>query len=588
MSSEHNTRLAALRASCRQHGLDGYLIPRSDEYLGEYVPPCGERLAFISGFTGSAGLAIVLGARAAVFSDGRYTLQLEQETDASAWERRHIIEDKPEAWLAEAAPGGRIGYDPWTISAEALGRFTGVEMVPLSPNLIDIIWTDRPAPPLAPAYPYPEALAGESSEAKRHRLGAALQAAGQDSAVLSDGASLAWLFNIRGTDLEFCPFALGYALLHKDGTAGLFMAPEKITPELRAHLGPQVFIAAPEALPGAIATLEGRAVRYDPASQPAWFADALREARAVIAPGPDPVALPKARKNAAEQAGARAAHLRDGVAMVEFLAWAAEALPTGKETEMSAASRLLACRAAQDKFRGESFPAISGAGENGAIIHYRVDEASNRAIKPDEVYLIDSGGQYLDGTTDITRTIWTGPGPAPDAVKAHVTAVLAGTIALARAVFPEGVAGAHLDALARQELWRAGLDYDHGTGHGVGAYLSVHEGPASISRAARPVALAEGMILSDEPGYYLPGAYGIRMENLLLVQKAELPAAKTQFLRFETLTLVPFDRALIDSARLPAEALAWLNAYHARVQASLSPYLSDKAAAWLKRVCAPT
>ena len=328
-------------------------------------------------------------------------------------------------------------------------------------------------------------------------------------------------------------------------------------------------------------------VRYDPASQPAWFEAALKEARAVIAPGPDPVALPRAQKNAAEQAGARAAHLRDGVAMVEFLTWAAEALPRGKETEMSAASRLLACRAAQDKFRGESFPAISGAGENGAIIHYRVDEASNRAIKPDEVYLIDSGGQYLDGTTDITRTIWTGPGPAPDSVKAHVTAVLAGTIALARAVFPEGVAGAHLDALARQELWRAGLDYDHGTGHGVGAYLSVHEGPVSISRAARPVALAEGMILSDEPGYYLPGAYGIRMENLLLVQKADFPATKKPFLRFETLTLVPFDRALIDSALLPAEALAWLNAYHAHVAAMLSPYLSDKAAAWLKRVCAP-
>ncbi|MGE4480297.1 aminopeptidase P family protein [Acidocella sp.] len=587
MSSEHNIPIAALRAACLSHGLDGYIIPRSDEYLGEYVPPCAERLAWISGFTGSAGLAIVLAGRAALFSDGRYTLQMEQQVDGKIWECRHIVEDKPEIWLRQAAAGKKIGYDPWTLSADMLARFTGLEMVPLSPNLVDTLWKDRPAPPTGPALVYPETHAGEPAAHKRRRLGAALAEAGQDAAILSDGASLAWLFNIRGTDLEFCPFALGYALLHQDGTAALFMAPEKITPQLRTHLGPQVVIAAPAALPGAIAGLAGKNVRYDPATQPAWFQTALTEAQARITPGPDPVSLPRARKNPTEQAGARAAHLRDGVAMVEFLAWAATALPKGTQTELSASERLLACRAQQDLFRGESFPAISGAGENGAIIHYRVTAESNRAIRPDEVYLIDSGGQYLDGTTDITRTLWTGPSPAPAAVKAHATRVLAGTIALARAIFPEGLAGAHLDAFARQELWRAGLDYDHGTGHGVGAYLSVHEGPVSISRAARPVALAEGMILSDEPGYYLPGAYGIRMENLLLVQKASFADTKKPFLCFETLTLAPFDRALIDPALLPRESLDWLNGYHARVLAALSPRLSAGALSWLREATAP-
>ncbi|MBU6426064.1 MAG: M24 family metallopeptidase [Rhodospirillales bacterium] len=587
MSSDHNNRIAALRAECAARGLAGYVIPRADEYLGEYVPPSAERLAFISGFTGSAGLAIVLATRAAVFSDGRYTLQLEQETDGGLWERQHMIEDRPEAWLSEAAQGKRIGYDPWTMSADALARFTGVEMVPVSPNLVDTIWMDRPAPPQAPALPYPEAYAGEASTAKRHRLGAVLAGAGQDAAILSDGASLAWLFNIRGTDLEFCPFALGYALLCKDGTAMLFMGPEKITDALRAHLGPEVSIAAPAGLNEALAALKGLVVRYDPASQPAWFKMALEQTGALIANAPDPVSLPRACKNATEQAGARAAHLRDGVAMAEFLAWAAEALPKGGQTEMSAAETLLACRARQDLFRGESFPAISGAGENGAIIHYRVTPESNRPIHANEVYLIDSGGQYLDGTTDITRTIWTGPGPAPAEVKAHVTRVLAGTIALARAVFPEGVAGAHLDAFARAELWRVGLDYDHGTGHGVGSYLSVHEGPAGISRAAKPVPLAEGMILSDEPGYYLPGAYGIRMENLVLVQKAPFEGARKPFLRFDTLTLAPFDRALIDPALLPRESLDWLNDYHAEVRAALSPHLSATAQFWLKAATAP-
>ena len=584
MSPEHKDRLGALRARLAETGLDGFIIPRSDEYLGEYVPPCAERLAWITSFTGSAGLAIVLADGAAVFSDGRYTLQLQQETDPELWERRHIIEDKPEAWLRAHAEGKRIGYDPWLISPEGLKRFTGVELVPVQSNPIDEIWADRPAPPLAPAVPHPEEYAGESAAAKRTRLAAELRGAGQNAAILTDPASLAWLFNIRGSDLEFCPFALGYALLRDDASALIFMAPEKVTPALRAHLGPEVTVLDRAALPTEIAALKDKTVHLDPATQPVWFEAALREAGANIATGPDPVALPRALKNPTEQAGARAAHLRDGMAMVKFLAWMRHAKG---ESEISAAAKLLEFRAQGALFRGESFPAISGAGEHGAIIHYRVTPETNRAIQPNEVYLIDSGGQYLDGTTDITRTIWTGPGEAPAGIRANVTRVLAGHIALARAVFPEGVAGAHLDAFARQDLWRAGLDYDHGTGHGVGSYLSVHEGPASISRAAKPVPLAAGMILSDEPGYYLPGAYGIRLENLVLVQQAPFPQALKPFLRFETLTLVPFDRALIEPALLSREALDWLNAYHAQVYEALAPQLDSPARAWLEAATAP-
>jgi Xaa-Pro aminopeptidase len=591
MTSEHNARLTALRAALAARGLDGFLVPRADEHLGEYVPESAERLAFISGFTGSAGLAVVLADRAAIWSDGRYTLQLETQTDAALWERLHITEMPPEAWLKANAAGKKIGYDPWLISADGLKKFAGLEMVPVASNPLDEIWAGRPAAPVAPAVPHETEYAGEDSAAKRARLRKTLEDAGQDAAILSDPASLAWLFNLRGADVEFTPIALGFAILYADSTATLFMAPEKLPAATRAHLGNQVALADRAALAPALAALAGKTVRYDPASMPAWFKTTLEEAGAKIAEAPDPVALPRAQKNATEQAGARAAHLRDGVAMVRFLAWLAAAAPTGLETEISAAENLLAQRARGELFKGESFPAISGAGEDGAIIHYRVTPETNRPIKPDEVYLIDSGAQYLDGTTDITRTIWTGPGPAPAEIKANVTRVLAGHIALAQAVFPDGVAGPHLDVLARAALWQAGLDYDHGTGHGVGSYLSVHEGPAGISRAARPVPLQPGMILSNEPGFYLPGAYGIRLENLVLVQPADFPAQKRKFLRFETLTLAPFDRALIAPELLSPDALAWLNAYHARVRAEIGPLLDpveDAAAlAWLAAATAP-
>jgi Xaa-Pro aminopeptidase len=573
MTSQHKERVISLRAELSKYGLGGYIIPRSDEHLGEYVPDSAARLAFISGFTGSAGLAIVLADRAAVFSDGRYTLQLQSETDGAVWERRHILEEPPEAWLKTNAPGQKIGYDPMLVSAAFLKRFEGCDLLAITTNLVDAVWTDRPAPPMAPMIVHELEFSGEESTAKRERLAADLRAAGQDAALLTDPASLAWLFNIRGTDVEFTPIALGFAILYADATAKIFMATDKAPAAIRGHLGDHVTISGREEMSVALAGLTGKVVRYDGDAMPVWFKTTLEIAGASVAPGNDPVALPRACKNATEQAGSRSAHVRDGVAMARFLALLSKTAPAGCETELSAAARLLAFRAMDARFKGESFPAISASGEHGAIIHYRVTPESNRPIKANEVYLIDSGAQYLDGTTDITRTVWTGPKAAPADIKEQFTRVLIGHIMLAEAVFPDGVAGVHLDALARNALWQAGLDYDHGTGHGVGSYLSVHEGPAGISRMAKPVALQPGMILSNEPGYYQQGAYGIRLENLVLVQPAQLPRAKRKFLHFETLTLAPFDRTLIEPEIFPLSAVNWLNTYHARVRLILSAHL---------------
>ena len=582
--------LTALREELRRQDLGGFIVPRADEHLGEYVSAAAERLAWLTGFTGSAGLAVVLADKAAVFTDGRYVLQLAAQTDAGLWERRHITEDPPPTWLAANAPhGGKIGYDPLLISEEGLARYTeaGLAMHPVTRNPIDAVWTDRPAPPNAAAEPHPLAHAGRSASEKREQIAALLREAKQDAAVLSDPASIAWLLNIRGGDVPFTPFALGFAVAHADGGTELFMNPEKLPEATRAWLGNTVSVAGREALEPALERLGGKRVRVDAGGTPVWFAQRLRQAGAVVTAGPDPCLLPKACKNVVEQQGARSAHRRDAVAVCRFLHFMAEAGPTGTETEMSAAAKLLALRREIDGFRGESFPAISGAGEHGAIIHYRVTAESNRPIRPDEVFLIDSGGQYPDGTTDITRTLWTGPGEPPAALRERVTRVLQGHIAIATLVFPQGVGGAHLDAFARRALWQAGLDYDHGTGHGVGSYLSVHEGPVSLSRLARPVPIAAGMILSNEPGLYLPGAYGIRLENLLLVQERAFADAGKPFLCFETLTLAPFDRRLIDPRMLAPGELAWLDAYHARVLAEVGPPLDPPVRDWLAQACAP-
>ncbi|MEA2737813.1 MAG: Xaa-Pro aminopeptidase [Acetobacteraceae bacterium] len=585
-----NSALPALRQELVRQGLDGFIVPRADEHLGEYVPAAAERLAWLTGFTGSAGLAVVLAGTAAAFTDGRYVLQLAEQTDPEQWQRLHITEEPPPAWLASHAPeNARIGYDPLLISEEGLARYTaaGLQMVPVEQNPIDAVWTDRPRPPSAPALPHPLAYAGRTSEDKRADVAEVLRDAKQDAAVLTDPASIAWLLNIRGDDVPFTPFALGFALVHADGSTELFMDPAKLPDQSRAWLGNAVSVTSRDALAPALRRLSGKTVRVDGSGSPVWFAQQLLKAGAVVASASDPCLLPKACKNPTEQQGAREAHLRDAVAVCRFLHWLSATAPTGQETEISAAEALLRFRREVEGFRGESFPAISGAGEHGAIIHYRVTDESNRAIKPNEVYLIDSGAQYPDGTTDITRTVWTGPGDPLEEVRDRVTRVMQGHIAIATAVFPKGVGGAHLDAFARRALWQSGLDYDHGTGHGVGSYLSVHEGPVSISRLARPVPIDAGMILSNEPGFYLPGRYGIRLENLLLVQPAALSAASKPFLCFETLTLAPFDRRLLQPALMTAPEIEWLDAYHALVSRTVGPLLGDAERSWLEAACAP-
>ncbi|MBU8536442.1 aminopeptidase P family protein [Falsiroseomonas tokyonensis] len=585
-----STRLADLRAELARRDLDGLLVPRADAFLGEYVPPSAERLAWLSGFTGSAGLALVLRDRAILFVDGRYTTQAAAEVAPGLWELRHLLEQPPAEFLRTDCAGARIGYDPWLHPAAAVERLeaSGARLVPQPSNPVDAVWTDRPAPPSAPAQPHPIDFAGVEGAAKREEAAARLRADGAQAAVLADPHSVAWLLNIRGQDLGHTPLVLAMALLRADARLDLFLDPARADAALRAHLGNAVALHPPEALPAVLEGLAGQRVRLDPDVTPAWFGQHLRAAGAEVVAGEDPCRLPRACKNPVEQEGARAAHLRDAVALCRFLAWFAEAAPAGAETELSAAAKLLALRAEGAHFVAESFPAISGAGEHGAIIHYRATPSSDRPIRPGECYLIDSGAQYRDGTTDVTRTLWTGPGDPPAELAERYTMVLQGHLALSALRFPEGVAGPHLDSLARRSLWAAGLDYDHGTGHGVGSFLSVHEGPAGISRSAKPVPLRPGMILSNEPGFYLPGAYGIRIENLLLVrQAAGLPGQSKPFLDFETLTWAPYERRLIALPLLAPAERAQIDAYHAACLARIGPLLPKAAESWLRAACAP-
>ncbi len=584
-------KLAAVRAEMARQDLAAFLVPRADEHLGEYVPDSAERLAWLTGFTGSAGLACVFPDRATVWSDGRYVLQLATQTDAALWERLHLTEQPPPAYVAShTAPGARIGYDPWLMSEDQLARFreAGLALAPVTSNPIDAAWTDRPTAPLAPAVPHDEAYAGETSEAKRTRIAARLKQDRQDAAVISDPASIAWLLNLRGEDVAFVPVALGFAVLHADGGVELFMHPQKLTQAVRDRLGNAVACSPREALAGALAALSGKRVRVDTVGAPAWLGETLRAAGATVVPGQDPCLVAKARKNETERQGARAAQARDAVAVCRFLHWLRDA--AGHETESSAAAQLLRYREEGALFRGESFPAISAAGEHGAIMHYRVSLETDRAILPNELFLIDSGGQYLDGTTDVTRTVWTGPSLPTATLRDRYTRVLKGHVAIAMLVFPEGVAGVRLDAFARAALWQAGLDFDHGTGHGVGSFLSVHEGPASISPYLRPAPLEEGMIMSNEPGFYLPGEYGIRLENLVLVHRApglpEAGAGGKAFLGFETLTWAPFDRVLIEPELLTETERRWLDGYHASVLAQVGPHVPTDVHDWLVQACA--
>lgn len=588
-------RLARLRGELVRRGIDGFLVPRADEHQGEYVPRCAQRLAWLTGFTGSAGLAVVLPHAAAVFVDGRYTLQAEAEVDGALFAHCHMTERPATGWIAEMLrPGQALAYDPWLHTPGEVERFraaatrAGGSLVPLSGNPIDAVWTDRPPPPLAPVLPHELRFAGESAHEKRRKLAAGLVAAKVDAAVLTAPDSIAWLLNIRGGDVPHAPLPLAFAILGSDASVELFIDRRKLAPGLVEHLGEGVRIAAPDAFEDALERLGAarRRVQADPATAAARVFEQLAASGAEIHRAADPCQLPKACKSPVELAGARAAHRRDGAALTRFLAWLAGAAGEGTLGEIAAADRLEAFRAGGEHFRDLSFPTISGAGPNGAIVHYRAGPGTERRLAPGTLYLVDSGAQYLDGTTDVTRTVAIGA-PEPE-MQDRFTRVLKGHIALAACRFPPGTTGSQLDALARRALWEIGLDYDHGTGHGVGSYLSVHEGPQRISKLPNSQALLPGMIVSDEPGYYKPGAYGIRIENLVVVVSlGDLGGGGREMLGFETLTLAPIDRRLVAPALLDEGEIAWLDAYHARVRAELTPLLDAATAAWLAGATRP-
>lgn len=578
-------RQALVRKNLGDLGVDGFLLPRGDEFLGEYVAPCAERLAWLTGFTGSAGLALLLQDRAAVFSDGRYTSQLRDQVDPAQWECLHLTREPPSEWLARDGKKHRIGYDPRLVGESLLNGLVSpcAEFVPLCVNPVDAAWTDRPAPPESEMRYQPESLSGEGSLSKRRKIGGALRKAGQEAMIVCDPTSLAWLLNIRGDDVPHTPVILAFAILHQDASLEVFIDITRVTPDAAISFR-NVSILPPHELPDRLKALSGQVVRIDPAQTALWFIQTLSEAGAQVERGPDLCALPRACKNATEQNGAREVHLVDSLALCRFLHFVSREGTGMRETGL--ADALDGFRALSPDYRGESFPAISAAGPNAALPHYRALPGEDRVLEADQIYLIDSGGQYDAGTTDVTRTLWTGPGAPPKALCEAFTRVLKGNIALARARFPVGTTGHRLDCLARYALWQAGLDYDHGTGHGIGSYLSVHEGPQNISAVPRPIALAPGMIVSDEPGYYLPGAYGIRLENLLMVKPAPL-GDNTGFLEFEVLGFAPFDRRLIMASLLEPGELSWLNAYHEETLTRIGPGLDDGDRAWLENACAP-
>lgn len=578
-------RQALVRHELDASGVDGFLLPRGDEFLGEYVAPCAERLAWLTGFTGSAGLAIILRETAAVFSDGRYTSQLQDQVDGTQWERLHLTKQPAAEWLAHNARGLKIGYDPKLVGEAQLNALTSADysFVALDRNPVDAVWADQPAPPESAVQYHPEAFSGEGSLSKRRKIGGALRKAGQEAMLVCDPTSLAWLLNIRGDDVPNTPVILAFGILHQDASLEVFVDISRVSPDAAISFR-NVSVLPPEELQDRLKALSGQIVRFDPAQTSLWFIQTLADAGATLARGNDLCALPRACKNATEQEGARKVHLSDSAALCRFLHFVSREGTGLRETML--AEILNGFRGASESYHGESFPAISAVGPNAALPHYRALPGQDLILQPNQVYLIDSGGQYDAGTTDVTRTIWNGPDAPPAALCEAFTRVLKGNILLARARFPQGTTGHRLDSLARYALWQAGLDYDHGTGHGIGSYLSVHEGPQNISSVARPVALEEGMIVSDEPGYYLPGSYGIRLENLLLVKPASV-TSQAPFLEFEVLGFAPFDRRLIMASLLEPEELRWLNTYHQDTLAHIGPLLDEDDRSWLVDACAP-
>jgi Xaa-Pro aminopeptidase len=586
-------RVAALRAEMKRRGYDGFVVPRADEHQSEYVPANAERLAWLTGFTGSAGTAVVLRDKAAMVVDGRYTLQAAEQVDTSVIAVVPQTETTAEAWIEANLPeGATLAYDPWLHTAEGVkklekavaragGTFAAVEQ-----NLVDAVWADRPPPPKAPVRPHPAEYAGETSEAKLARIRAKLAKERVDALVVSDPHNLAWAFNIRGADVAHTPLALGYVVIPREGRPTVFLDPAKITNEAGSAIGAVGEIARPEALPETLDALGARKakVRIDSGTGAVALVRRIEAAGGAADVAPDPISLMKAAKNAAEIEGTRAAHRRDGAAVTRFLAWLALEAPSGRLTEIAAVEKLEAFREETGLLKELAFSTISGSGPNGAIVHYRVTKKTDRPLKPGELFLLDSGAQYEDGTTDITRTVAVGE-PTQE-MRDRFTRVLKGHIAIARAVFPKGTSGAQLDALARVALWQAGLDFDHGTGHGVGSYLSVHEGPQRLSKIGT-VPLEPGMILSNEPGYYKTGEYGIRIENLVLVEKREVAGAEREMLGFETLTFAPIDLKLVERSLLSGQEQAWLDGYHARVRETLAPELDEGTRAWLVEATRP-
>ncbi len=577
------TRLKALRREIAAEGLDGFIVPRADAHQGEYVAPRDERLSWLTGFTGSAGWCVVLHDSAGVFVDGRYRVQaraqVADEFTKVDWPETGLAE-----WINRQMLGrGRIGFDPWLLSVsqqrDMQSKLDGIALTPCD-NLVDRIWEDQPDPPMGAAFEQPVALTGQSREDKIAQLAEELSDA--ETALITLPDSIAWLLNIRGSDIPRNPVPHGFALLHASGTVDLFMHASKLA---GVSLGDKVHLHTPETVLGALAQLPGP-VQIDPASVPVAMAHALKDAGIKVVEAPDPCLLPKACKSPVEIVGARMAHLRDGAAMVRFLAWLDVEAPTGNLTEIDVVKRLESERRATNALRDISFETISGAGPNGAIVHYRVTEKTNLPVTPGQLLLVDSGGQYVDGTTDITRTV--AVGTVGDEVRDAFTRVLKGMIAISQLRFPAGLAGRDIDPFARAALWEVGLDYGHGTGHGVGSYLSVHEGPARIARTGT-VSLAPGMILSNEPGYYREGAFGIRIENLIVVRPAaDLPGQTVpSMFDFETLTFVPIDRRLINTALLTVKERDWLNQYHAEVLDKIGPLVEGSAKEWLIGACDP-
>jgi Xaa-Pro aminopeptidase len=593
----HADRLTALRDQLSRQRLDGFVVPLTDEHMSEYVGGYAQRLGWLTGFQGSAGSAAVLPDRAAIFTDGRYTLQVREQVDGAHWEYAPVPQTSVAAWLGTHAPeGGRIGYDPWlhtgawVADASAALAERGATLIAVESNPVDAIWADRPAPSDAMMAVQDDALAGASSSEKRARIADWLVEQRADAVVLSALDSIAWALNVRGGDVAHTPVALAYAIVDADGTTDLFVAPEKLDDAVRQHLGNAVRVQDRQAFAGALAGYAGKRIAADPERAVAAITQALERGGARVLALRDPVVLAKALKNPVEVAGHRAASVRDGAALARFLRWVETECAKGGQTELSAAATLLEYREATGLLKDTSFDTISATGAHGASPHYHCTEESNAAIEVGQLFLIDSGGQYADGTTDVTRVMPIGD-PTPE-MRDRFTRVLKGHIGIATAIFPDGTMGGQIDAFARRPLWEAGLDFAHGTGHGVGAYLSVHEGPQRIAAPNYPGGAAmeplrAGMMLSNEPGYYKAGEYGIRIENLVLVEPRTIEGADRAMLGFETLTFCPIERTLIEPALLTAPELAWLNAYHAQVLDVLGPEMDGEDRAWLEAKCAP-